>query len=180
MADVVGGPVLPHVQALANAAKKALPSLGQIGTYAGHSPTRDRALDIFASSSVGDELCEYLIENWDRFGLWYIIWKQHIYNPSISRSWRWMEDRGSITANHFDHAHLSFLATGSATPEEDFLSALTPDEQRELLDYARQSRDREQYANAVLGELKAQLCEAAGTENWHEVGKRLAEKLDRD
>lgn len=175
--DVVGGPVRPHVQAFANAAKRTIPVLGQIGTYVGHDPSPDRALDIFASRKAGDDLCDFAVEHFDEFGLWYVIWRQHIYNPSISRTWRVMADRGSITQNHYDHVHLSFQATGAATPEEDFLAALTPDEQRELLDLLRQERDRSGYTNAVLGELKNQLCEAAGTDNWHEVGKELRRQI---
>lgn len=179
MADVVGGPVLNHVQGFANAAKKSIPILGQIGTYNGHSPSRERALDIFASRVAGDTLCEFALNNWDRFGLWYIIWRQHIYNPSISASWRKMEDRGSITNNHFDHVHLSFLATGPAITEEDFLAALTPDEQQEMLSLLRQEQDRSGYTNAVLGELKGILCDFAGTDNWHDVGDELAKLREK-
>jgi hypothetical protein len=36
----------------------------------------------------------------------YIIWRQRIWYPS-SGTWRGMADRGSATANHYDHVHVS-------------------------------------------------------------------------
>ncbi len=35
----------------------------------------------------------------------YVIWRQR-YNDGSG--WDPMEDRGSITANHYDHVHVSF------------------------------------------------------------------------
>jgi uncharacterized protein YbdZ (MbtH family) len=35
----------------------------------------------------------------------YIIWKQQIRYPS--GYWRVMEDRGSATANHYNHVHVA-------------------------------------------------------------------------
>ncbi|KAL8880182.1 MAG: hypothetical protein Q9198_002356 [Flavoplaca austrocitrina] len=39
----------------------------------------------------------------------YIIWGQQIWSPArASEGWRNMEDRGSITQNHWDHVHVSY------------------------------------------------------------------------
>lgn len=120
VASIEGGPVRPHVQAFADALSKAV---GQrsFGTYPGHQPTQDRALDIF--HNVGDDgradaICDFAIVNYERFGLTYIISRQRIYNPSIGRSyWRDMEDRGGTTANHFDHVHISFNESAANFPD---------------------------------------------------------------
>ncbi|WP_449064839.1 hypothetical protein [Planomonospora algeriensis] len=56
----------------------------------------------------GWEIANYLKDNADRLGVKYVIFAQHIWNPSrASEGWRLMEDRGGATANHFDHVHLS-------------------------------------------------------------------------
>ena len=41
-------------------------------------------------------------------GVSYVIWSQHIWSVERgSEGWRAMEDRGSTTANHYDHVHVS-------------------------------------------------------------------------
>ncbi|MCV7097646.1 hypothetical protein H7H99_21600, partial [Mycobacterium kubicae] len=40
-------------------------------------------------------------------GVTYVIWQQR-YNDG--NGWSTMENRGSPTANHMDHVHVSFLA----------------------------------------------------------------------
>jgi hypothetical protein len=37
-----------------------------------------------------------------------VIWRQRINSGT---GWRAMEDRGSITQNHYDHVHVSFDET---------------------------------------------------------------------
>ena len=41
-------------------------------------------------------------------GIKYVIWKQRINSGS---GWRAMANRGGITANHFDHVHITFLSS---------------------------------------------------------------------
>ena len=60
-----------------------------------------------AGMALGDRTSSYLITNYRRLGIKYIIWRQHIWNESVCRCWRLMGDRGSITQNHFDHVHVS-------------------------------------------------------------------------
>ncbi len=118
MAAVIrGGKVLPHVQAFADAV--AMATGGEsFGTYPGHDPTTDRAIDIFVpveSDVLGNAITTFAIDNLEQFGIDYIIYRQRIYNPEVIRSWRAMADRGNITQNHFDHVHISFEATALAT-----------------------------------------------------------------
>ncbi|MFC5753060.1 coiled-coil domain-containing protein [Actinomadura rugatobispora] len=57
----------------------------------------------------GDAVAQYVIDNASRLGIKYVIWRQRIYDMRGSGGWRQMEDRGSITQNHYDHVHVSVL-----------------------------------------------------------------------
>jgi hypothetical protein len=59
-----------------------------------------------ARAAHGDRVAQFAIDNASRLGLKYVIWKQRIYDVR-NPGWRPMEDRGSITQNHFDHVHIS-------------------------------------------------------------------------
>lgn len=58
-------------------------------------------------SDLGDAIAQYAISNMGAHNISYVIWEQQIYG-SWNQSWSWMEDRGSVTANHYDHVHVSF------------------------------------------------------------------------
>lgn len=110
---VRGGTVRSHVQACADAIKEAT-GADSFGTYPGHDPSIDLALDIFVpvnSDVLGNKITKFAIENLKKYGIDYIIYRQHIYNPEIAGYWRAMEDRGSPTQNHYDHVHISFEPT---------------------------------------------------------------------
>jgi hypothetical protein len=66
-----------------------------------------RAVDIMVDSATGDTIAAYLQKNASKLGIEYLIWKQRIWRPATSNSWRGMSDRGSPTANHMDHVHVS-------------------------------------------------------------------------
>jgi hypothetical protein len=60
-------------------------------------------------------MAEWMMNNRGSLKLKYVIWGQRIWNPSQDAvkpwsSWRVMEDRGSVTQNHWDHVHASFNA----------------------------------------------------------------------
>ena len=61
------------------------------------------------AQSHGDRVAQYAIDHASSLGVKYIIWKQRIYDIRAGGGWDPMEDRGSITANHFDHVHISVL-----------------------------------------------------------------------
>jgi hypothetical protein len=42
-----------------------------------------------------------------------VIWQQRI---NFGSGWQLMEDRGGVTANHYDHVHVSFGAAGGGSP----------------------------------------------------------------
>ncbi|MEV0970395.1 coiled-coil domain-containing protein [Microtetraspora glauca] len=57
----------------------------------------------------GDALAQWCIDNADKYGIMYIIWQQRFYDMRTGAGWRMMSDRGGITANHYDHVHVSVL-----------------------------------------------------------------------
>lgn len=63
------------------------------------------ALDFMVSPATGDALAQYVLAHQADFGVAYVIWQQR-YNDGSG--WSLMEDRGSPTANHMDHVHVSF------------------------------------------------------------------------
>lgn len=62
-----------------------------------------------SAQAHGDRVAQYVIDNASRLGIKYVIWKQRIYDMRGSGGWSQMEDRGSVTQNHFDHVHVSVL-----------------------------------------------------------------------
>ena len=59
-----------------------------------------------AEIALGNEIAAWAIKNGGRLGVKYVIYRQRIYNLAFP-GWRPMENRGGITANHFDHVHIS-------------------------------------------------------------------------
>jgi hypothetical protein len=57
----------------------------------------------------GDAVAQYAISNASSLGVKYVIWRQRIWDVRSGGGWRAMEDRGSVTANHYDHVHISVL-----------------------------------------------------------------------
>lgn len=72
------------------------------------------ALDFSVSRSTGDRIAEYALENADLLSVKYVIWRQRIAYPG--GGWKRMEDRGTDTANHYDHVHISFLSKDTGNP----------------------------------------------------------------
>jgi resuscitation-promoting factor RpfB len=87
----------------------------EISSYGGLYPGDDgehgvgRALDIMVSdSATGDAIAEFVRANAGALGVSEVIWSQHIWTVQrSSEGWRWMEDMGSATANHYDHVHVT-------------------------------------------------------------------------
>jgi hypothetical protein len=83
-----------------------------VSSWGGASGSGDhgagRALDIMCSGPLGDAIAEYVRANASAFGVSEVIWSQRIWSTIRSgEGWRGMEDRGSSTANHYDHVHVS-------------------------------------------------------------------------
>ncbi|UIJ58934.1 hypothetical protein LWP59_33440 [Amycolatopsis acidiphila] len=70
------------------------------------------ALDFMVDTATGNKLADYVLSNQSRLGVKYVIWRQR-YNDG--NGWSAMEDRGSTTANHYDHVHVSFKSSAKAS-----------------------------------------------------------------
>lgn len=58
-------------------------------------------------TDLGDVIAQWVVDNMEALNVSYVIWEQRIYG-SWDKQWVDMEDRGSVTENHFDHPHVSF------------------------------------------------------------------------
>lgn len=87
----------------------AFPDITSYGTYRGDGEhAQGIAIDIMVSGDRGWQVAEFLRSNYSELGINYLIYSQQIW--SVDRSgegWRGMEDRGSTTANHYDHVHVT-------------------------------------------------------------------------
>ena len=84
------------------------------GTGHGHNTGMSVDFMVPVGSAQGDQLAEYLTKNMNELGVYYIIWKQRFYMPQFNiygpaNTWNLMPDRGGVTANHYDHVHVSFV-----------------------------------------------------------------------
>lgn len=79
--------------------------VGSRGNVSDHP--KGLALDFMTSGSAGDRLAAEAVKRQHQLNVEYVIWKQKIWSDN-NPSWRQMEDRGSPTANHMDHVHVSF------------------------------------------------------------------------
>ncbi|MFG1997799.1 coiled-coil domain-containing protein [Spirillospora sp. NPDC048911] len=59
-----------------------------------------------SAQTLGDRTAAYAIANASKLGVKYVIWRQRIYDMR-SPGWNSMSDRGGVTANHYDHVHIS-------------------------------------------------------------------------
>jgi hypothetical protein len=65
-------------------------------------------MPVAANVQLGYQVATWAQANASRLGIMYIIYRQRIWDIRIpSAGWVLMPDRGGITANHFDHVHIS-------------------------------------------------------------------------
>ncbi|GAA1389775.1 SH3 domain-containing protein [Luteococcus peritonei] len=66
------------------------------------------ALDVMVSGSQGQAVANWARANASRLGITEVIYAQQIWTTQrAGEGWRSMSDRGSATANHYDHVHIS-------------------------------------------------------------------------
>ncbi len=88
----------------------AFPALSSYGGYDGHGEhSSGKAIDFMVtSSSLGQAVADWARAHASQLDLYDVIWAQHIWTPVRSgEGWRSMPDRGSSTANHYDHVHIA-------------------------------------------------------------------------
>ena len=114
-------PTDPNLQPQAEAFRQEIAAkfgITNIGGYREGDPEdhgKGLAVDVMVptNSELGDQVAQYAIDNMDRAGISYIIWKQQFYMPvnniyGPANTWNQLPDRGGDTANHNDHVHISF------------------------------------------------------------------------
>ncbi len=71
---------------------------------------------MISNSSVGWDIARWTRANASRLGVSEVIYSQHIWTVQrSSEGWRPMADRGSTTANHYDHVHVSVYGNRGTT-----------------------------------------------------------------
>jgi hypothetical protein len=118
---VIGDNITPRMREVRDEVDRRFGPFGAIGCYRpgndGEHPL-GRACDFMLSSGgvmptasavqKGYDIAAWAQANAARLGIMYIIYRQRIWDVRMESSgWVPMEDRGSITANHYDHVHIS-------------------------------------------------------------------------
>ncbi|MDO5627629.1 MAG: hypothetical protein Q4G43_04835 [Mobilicoccus sp.] len=85
------------------------PGHGKSDHHSGH------ALDIMIRGQKGTEIADWFRANARDLNVKYVIWEQGYWHPGM-RAYRPMADRGSDTANHWDHVHVSFHPGSGTCP----------------------------------------------------------------
>jgi hypothetical protein len=118
---VVGDNITPRMRLVKDAIDRRFGPFPDIGCYrpeaSGEHPL-GRACDFMLSTggvmpsapwfSRGYEIAKWAQAHAAQLGIMYIIYRQRIWDIRMaSAGWVLMPDRGSITANHYDHVHIS-------------------------------------------------------------------------
>ena len=86
------------------------------GWPAAPAPRTTRPARRWTSWSTGPPATRWptcALRNQEALGISYVIWRQRI---NFGSGWKPMEDRGSPTANHMDHVHVSFESAAGGRP----------------------------------------------------------------
>jgi len=118
---VIGANITPRMLQVKNEVDRRFGPFTSIGCFraeaSGEHPL-GRACDFMLSSGgvmptaakvqLGYQITAWAQANASRLGIMYMIYRQKIWDIRMaSAGWVPMADRGSITANHFDHVHIS-------------------------------------------------------------------------
>ena len=128
--DACGGPVLPGTPGALGApwgegglTPKTIPVrravlaefgpmrvIGKAGRANKSEHPLGRGLDFMTGGdrAKGDAIAAWAVAHSAQLDILYVIWDQHIWSSDrAAQGWRLMPDRGSVTANHGDHPHIS-------------------------------------------------------------------------
>jgi hypothetical protein len=85
----------------------------QVTTYGGWRADGEHAdghavdIMVYGDHATGQAIASWLRANASILHVDDVIWSQHIWTTQrSSEGWRLMPDRGSTTANHYDHVHV--------------------------------------------------------------------------
>jgi hypothetical protein len=118
---IIGDNITPRMRQVRDEVDRRFGPFSSIGCYRpggdGEHPL-GRACDFMLSTGGvmpsaanvqrGYDIASWAQANASRLGIMYIIYRQRLWDIRMASSgWIPMDDRGSITANHFDHVHIS-------------------------------------------------------------------------
>jgi hypothetical protein len=101
--------VSPNIVKVHAAVCAAFPDISTYGTFRGDGEhSQGLAVDIMISGAGGWDVADFVREHYVELGVSYVIYSQHIWSVErAGEGWRSMSDRGSTTANHYDHVHVT-------------------------------------------------------------------------
>jgi hypothetical protein len=87
----------------------SFPSITTYGGWRNDGEHSDgHAIDVMVSGDLGWQVAEFLRAHAAELNLYDVIFSQRIFTQErAAEGWRTMEDRGSTTANHYDHVHVA-------------------------------------------------------------------------
>jgi hypothetical protein len=105
----VSSGVSPNVVAVHEAVCANFPEITSYGTFRSDGEHAEGlAIDIMVSGDRGWQVAEFVRAHYSELGVSYIMYSQRIWSVDRgSEGWRYVEDRGSTTANHYDHVHVT-------------------------------------------------------------------------
>lgn len=120
------GGLTPGAQYLKTLIHKNWPNITNIGGYRPpdgfNEHSSGNALDVMIPNyrsdegkATGDQVAAFALSNAGELGLTHLIWQQRLFKPG-DRTGSLMPDRGSDTANHYDHVHIWTNEKGGAEP----------------------------------------------------------------
>lgn len=85
-----------------------------VSSYGGYRPGAGsyhgsgQAIDVMVSGDYGQQIADWARANASSLGIIEVIYEQKIWTTQrAGEGWRAMSDRGSVSANHYDHVHIS-------------------------------------------------------------------------
>ena len=101
--------VSANIRAIHQAVCANFPEITTYGTLRGDGEhAQGIAMDIMVAGDRAWQVAEFLRQYSSEFGVNYVIHARRIWSVQrSSEGWRAMEDRGSVTANHYDHVHVT-------------------------------------------------------------------------
>ncbi|AQX16246.1 hypothetical protein BKM78_10215 [Tessaracoccus sp. T2.5-30] len=100
-----------RTRAVLRAVCAEFPKVESYGGYrsdGGSYHSTGQAIDVMVSGEYGWQIARWARANASALGIIEVIYSQQIWTAQRSGDgWRGMEDRGSVTANHYDHVHIS-------------------------------------------------------------------------
>ena len=100
-----------RTRAVLRAVCAEFPSVTSYGGYragGGSYHSSGQAIDVMVSGEAGWEIARWARANASSLGIIEVLYSQQIWTAQRSGDgWRGVEDRGSVSANHYDHVHIS-------------------------------------------------------------------------